>query len=158
VVGKAVGERIGKTNFFASPASHGAYDGLVDTGRSGHITNALQLDITTIDKLWTDFGQPRVCAIKIDAEGAELAILRGARECLSRSKPRILIEWNVLNLRAHDVPAAALLEFANAHSYRVAHVPSIALVETVAQLELQMRLNETFILLPNSDCNAFVEQ
>jgi FkbM family methyltransferase len=46
----------------------------------------------TIDRLTRDLH--RVDVVKIDAEGAEIAILAGMKETIARFKPRILLEFN----------------------------------------------------------------
>jgi FkbM family methyltransferase len=47
---------------------------------------------TTVDELTR--GLARLDLVKIDAEGAELAVIAGMRETIARLKPRILLEFN----------------------------------------------------------------
>jgi FkbM family methyltransferase len=49
---------------------------------------------TTIDALWASAGAREVSVMKIDVEGAELAVLRGARSVLRQCSPALLIEAN----------------------------------------------------------------
>ncbi|HOK44656.1 MAG TPA: FkbM family methyltransferase [Bryobacteraceae bacterium] len=51
----------------------------------------VQVPLTTIDKLVTDLGLPRVDFIKMDIEGAEKQAILGARETIKEFKPRMAI-------------------------------------------------------------------
>lgn len=52
---------------------------------------SVMVPLTTIDKLVAELNLPRVDFIKMDIEGAEVPALSGARETLSRFKPRLAI-------------------------------------------------------------------
>src|SRR5205823_1388212 len=56
------------------------------------VAGTTTVQTTTLDILWRDGGMPTVSLLKIDAEGAEMDILRGASELLARDHPAILIE------------------------------------------------------------------
>ncbi|MDT8388527.1 MAG: FkbM family methyltransferase [Thiogranum sp.] len=47
-----------------------------------------------LDKHWQDAGEPVVRLIKIDVEGAEPKVLRGAEQCLRKCRPLLLLEAN----------------------------------------------------------------
>ena len=49
----------------------------------------VKLPLTTIDKLVSELGLPRVDFIKMDIEGAEVRAVEGARETISRHRPRL---------------------------------------------------------------------
>ena len=149
VVSKALGAAEGEIDFFASTASHGIFDGLRDTGR-GRDTRAIKVPMTTLDTLWHDFGRPDVCLIKIDTEGAEADVLRGARACLRATRPCVLLEWNALNLAPFGTPPALLLTVAAELNCDVLAAPALVPVSTPEQLRLQMGLGETFLLAPRS--------
>jgi FkbM family methyltransferase len=60
------------------------------------------VDVTTLDAFFTDRPQgPDV--LKIDVEGHELAVLRGARQTLERHRPAILVECEARHRRDGDV-------------------------------------------------------
>jgi FkbM family methyltransferase len=48
----------------------------------------------TLDGLWRAHGEPEVSVVKIDVEGAEPAVLRGARRLLESQHPVLLLEAN----------------------------------------------------------------
>jgi hypothetical protein len=60
----------------------------------------------TLDALWAEHGEPELSAVKIDVEGAEPAVLRGATRLLEPWHPAVLIEANDDALR--DVQTALL--------------------------------------------------
>ncbi|HDY88772.1 MAG TPA: FkbM family methyltransferase, partial [bacterium] len=52
-----------------------------------------------LDTFITDHKIKRVHFMKIDTEGSELSILRGARKMIKRDHPIILMEYNEINMR-----------------------------------------------------------
>ena len=65
--------------------------------------------VTTLDTLAVELGLDRVDLIKIDAEGAEVAVIRGARHLLSRADaPKVIVEANPVTLRAAGESPASL--------------------------------------------------
>jgi FkbM family methyltransferase len=53
---------------------------------------AIEVPVTTIDKMVQELGLPRVDFIKMDIEGAEREALRGAMETLRHSRPRLMLD------------------------------------------------------------------
>lgn len=82
VVGAAVSDRSGQGSFFV--AQHNSLGRLAHDGR-------LSVDVVTIDE-WLKRGiVPPPNSLKIDVEGGEDAVLRGARDLLSRHRPTVLL-------------------------------------------------------------------
>ncbi len=137
----------GEADFFTSEAGAGAFDGLKSTGRVGTM-RTVRVPLETLDQNWETLGRPRVGVIKIDVEGAELGVLQGARACLAACRPAVLLEWNAINLRAHGIPAGALLDFARETGYRVIATPMLAVTTDPVLLRLHMSQTESFLLVP----------
>jgi len=148
-VAKAVGATEGETAFFASDESHGAYDGVKDTGR-GRAPREIKIPLTTLDTLWREFNQPDICLVKIDVEGGEADVLRGGHSCLRVTRPYVLLEWNAQNLAAYGCLPGALLELAAALDYEVLGAHGLAPVTSSANLALQMKMKENFVLVPRA--------
>jgi FkbM family methyltransferase len=47
-----------------------------------------------LDNVWKDAGRPHVSVLKVDAEGAETAVLEGARTLLAVCRPTLVLEAN----------------------------------------------------------------
>ena len=60
--------------------------------------------------------------IKLDAEGAELAVLKGAQKLIAESPPLWLMEMEEKNLRAAGASKAAVVQFLTGCGYRAAHL------------------------------------
>ncbi len=60
-------------------------------------------------------------AIKIDVEGAEFLVLRGAKDTLTRFHPAILIELLDRQLREMGTSTAEVIAFLQAQGYSIRH-------------------------------------
>ncbi len=70
-----------------------------------------EIEIFTLDDVLKEKKTSTVGLIKIDVEGYELEVLRGAKETLAMFKPKLFIEVDDANLKALDSSAKELLEF-----------------------------------------------
>jgi len=75
-------------------------------GRSKH--DLTQVNALTIDEMAQAFGVPT--HIKVDVEGHEHAVLRGARETLSKSLPILFLELHNEMIRSEGLDANAILD------------------------------------------------
>jgi len=112
VVQAAVSDRPGTSRFQLahSPEASSLYNTGLDA------VGSVEVRLATLDHLATEVGLDRVDLIKIDAEGAEVAVIRGARHLLSRADaPRVIIEANPVTLQAAGESVASLrVEMENA--------------------------------------------
>lgn len=60
--------------------------------------------------------------IKLDAEGAELAVIQGAQQLIAESPPLWLMEMEEKNLRTAGASKAAVAQFLTGCGYRAAHL------------------------------------
>lgn len=88
--------------------------------------NAAPVELTTIDDYLEKNGILKIDAIKIDVEGFELKVLRGAERTIERSRPRILLEASEPNLRQQGDSVKALEEFLRQRGARVTQLPANA--------------------------------
>jgi len=60
--------------------------------------------------------------VKLDAEGAELAVLQGAQGIISRTPPLWLMEMEEKTLKAAGASKEAIQDFLAGYGYRAAHL------------------------------------
>jgi FkbM family methyltransferase len=97
------------------------------------------IEIDTIDGLVERQDISRIDLIKIDVEGFELSVLKGARKTLQRLRPKLFVELADRHLQEHGSTSAELIAFLRREGYRVSHA--------VTGLEL----NESSRLEPHFD-------
>jgi hypothetical protein len=73
----------------------------------------------TIDEILSDRGWPSVSLIKIDVQGSEVRVLRGAQETLRRYHPALFIEVDDDALLKAGFSADILFDEIEAHGYRI---------------------------------------
>jgi FkbM family methyltransferase len=73
-------------------AGDSAYGSTRDVKNGWATSRVLTVPATRLDTEWSARGTPLVSVIKIDVEGAELAVLRGSREVIRRCRPVLLLE------------------------------------------------------------------
>jgi len=86
----AVGDRNEDVDFFV--AQDGAFSSTVDTGRQ-RIIEKTRVRMVTLDSYCREVGISRVDFLKVDVEGGERQVIRGAHELLSdhARKPRLVM-------------------------------------------------------------------
>lgn len=109
VITSAVGDRVGRA------ALYGGSDTMLSSLVPIEEARASDVPITTLD----DLGDERIDFVKIDTEGLELAVLRGARRRLGGGDPKLLIELHAEQLAALGSSQAAVFEELTAQRFTV---------------------------------------
>lgn len=112
----ALSDTEGQEDYFIHGSREVSKDGLRDTGRGGN-THAENVRVRTLDSWWREQNRPRVSAIKIDTEGAELLVLRGAGVCIQETRPYIYLEIEPRNISAYEYSAEDVFAWFTTHSY-----------------------------------------
>jgi len=147
LIAKVAGAVSGQATFCVSPRQASYLDGVVNTNRVGG-GQSVSVEATTLDAEWNLLGRPNVSLVKIDVEGWESEVLKGAAELLREQRPNILLEWNSINLRAAGVGPEVLLEIAEDVKYTLFTVQEFMPITSKEALELQMLRGESFLLIP----------
>jgi FkbM family methyltransferase len=94
-----LGEQPGQVQLFGTPEQshlhrHGWNEGVTSMFASPEAVPSGKAEVHRLDDLVPRFGLTRLDVLKIDVEGAELAVVRGAQESIARFRPSIIVEMN----------------------------------------------------------------
>ncbi|NHK97927.1 FkbM family methyltransferase [Rubrivivax benzoatilyticus] len=96
----AAGSAVGEVYF--SEVAYGAGNHVEPSG-------ALVVPVRTIDSIVAEAGIDRLDLLKIDVEGYESEVLRGARETLRTFRPTVVMEFNAYAISMHTNESPRLL-------------------------------------------------
>lgn len=139
-VPSAVGEAVGEVYF----QTGGPYGHIVESGTGSGVraTPCTSLDAWAEGNL-----RFKVGFIKIDVEGAEIGVLKGARNLLARNElPTILIEINAHTLHWFDATANDVLRLADDIGYRLFRLEPEGL-RPMARDALEPQSNVDYLLI-----------
>lgn len=107
--------------FFASLGSNTGGSSLSQTSasRDAQPVRAYQVRARPLDAIIEEAGLGRVDVVKIDTEGAELSVLKGARRTLARYRPVVVAELWEGTLKAMGTSPAEVVEFLRSQGYTV---------------------------------------
>jgi FkbM family methyltransferase len=71
-----------------------AYNSVVAIEGGHAAVDTTAVESVRLDGVWDDLGRPTVSFMKIDVEGAEASVLRGARAMINSAHPSLLVEAN----------------------------------------------------------------
>lgn len=100
-----------RTAYMATPAGNVGHAHVVETQSAG----GLAIELTTLDQAIRDTEQVRL--IKVDVEGHELAVLRGAQATIRRCQPIVLFEQLAAALDGGGSPVVDLLRTYGYHRF-----------------------------------------
>ena len=119
VVASALAARPGRAVLRIANAEHNGQNSL---GAFGHasvtLAGQVEVELEPLDTLVRTQALGRVDLIKLDVEGAELAVLQGAEAVLAASRPLLLFELFDAALRGQGASAQEVLDFLAARGYR----------------------------------------
>ncbi len=95
VFNTAVSESLGEMEFHVHGPGHSSGDGFLDTGRAGE-SKVIKVKTVSLDEWWTNRQKPAVNLLKIDTEGAEIQVLKGARNLIETYASRLFLLKSVI--------------------------------------------------------------
>lgn len=78
---------------------------------------AFDVPVGTLDDMWEAVGMPKVTFVKVDIEGAEPLMLRGARRFFSTQRPAVACEINGVKLRRLGQSPDGIFDFFAEYGY-----------------------------------------
>lgn len=121
----AAGEATGTANFFINTRASGYSSLAAPSGAAAASFVQISVPIRRLDDILPEHG---IDALKIDVEGAELGVLRGAVNTIARNRPTIMFESGPRGSEELGYTKEALHEFLTSQAYsilvpnRVAHL------------------------------------
>jgi len=115
---KALSDKRGSAIFSIHRGEDASGDGFMDTGRAGK-TTSINVKTETLDNWWESKGKPQIDLIKIDTEGAEMLILKGAKQLIATCKPTFCLEIWPINLKNYPYDAYDIYEMMKKYGYRL---------------------------------------
>ena len=141
----ALGSDSGTTDFAIHSTIHASGDGFKDTGRAGP-ARYIRVKCETLDHWWESNGRPIVTVIKIDTEGSEFLVLKGASLLLNECQPVILMEIWPENIKPYAYEVEDIVAWFNEKSYNLYTLPGDAV--NISNLGKYMGLQECFVAHP----------
>jgi FkbM family methyltransferase len=99
----------------------------------------VQVPVETLDRLAGMYSVPEIAFCKIDVEGVELQVLRGARELLSGGRIRLLC-FEVCDEALGVVPPVELFSALTEHGYRIYRYGVAGLIGPIRPADEERRL------------------
>jgi FkbM family methyltransferase len=90
----AASDRQGSIDFHV--AEDAAFGSLGSISPGMALAGVVSVESVPLDKIWADLGSPSISVVKIDVEGAEAGVIRGATAIIERDRPALLLEANTL--------------------------------------------------------------
>jgi FkbM family methyltransferase len=104
---------------FAAPRANTGETSLsrANASHDGQFVTSYKVRAQPLDDILKDVGVSRVDAMKIDVEGAEYLVLKGASKTLDRDHPVILVEIVEQQLQAMGTSSRQLYDLLRSHGY-----------------------------------------
>src|SRR4030095_11775361 len=120
-VKKAVADRTGKATFFISNSLASVSNSLADIERGPEKTVKVDVDLTSVDEFVQEHDLGQVDLIKIDAEGAELSVLKGASETIEKFHPKMILGVHPASVKEMSHSLEEIWDFIALRNYKVIH-------------------------------------
>ena len=123
--------------FYAAPRANTGESSLSSRNASqqGAVAASYQVRARRLDDIVREAGVTRVDAVKIDVEGAELLVLKGAVETLARYRPVVAVELVDRQLKSMGASVEEVKAFLRSHGYapKQSYADNVEFVPLAAQ-------------------------
>jgi FkbM family methyltransferase len=87
------------------------------------------VDVTTLDEFTSQLPIARVDLLKIDVEGFEMFVLKGAEKIIQKWKPILFVELSEVNLKEHGFSARLLIDYIESLNYEVRDARTMQMID-----------------------------
>ena len=115
----ALADQKGKLTFYISDNLVDNGNSLVNNQRTDRKERGIEVDVNTVDDFVMEKGVGKIDFIKIDVEGAELRLLRGAQHTLRKDKPKVILSIHPASIRNFGDSSSEIWELVNDMGYKV---------------------------------------
>lgn len=122
-----------------------AGDGFIDTNRSSSPSRTIIVETDTIDS-FSHRHNVLPDVIKVDIEGAELWMLKGAEQVITKCRPIIFLEINTFNLRDYPYGPIDIITYLQEINYRLEDLDGTQC--TLASFSSMLEKDDTFVAYP----------
>jgi len=125
---------------YAGPSTHAGQEhneGLFTAFPEADQKPIQEFQVKRLDDLLSGLGIDRVDLMKVDAEGAELFVLRGAEQCIGRDRPELLIEINTAAFERAGYETSSLLQMLHRYHYQLYELRPVGKIGQTFQYEKQ---------------------
>jgi FkbM family methyltransferase len=119
-----LGERSGSFELYKVVASNSGMNRILQGTAADPALPHATIHVERLDDLWPTLGAARLDVMKIDVEGFEFSVLRGARATIERFQPVLFIELVDGNLRENGASAAELVAWLSSLDYSILEAES----------------------------------
>ena len=149
VIPAAVSDRAGTGTLRIAAGQHRGQNTLAPTFAYPSVSVAREepVSLVSLDDLWRTRTVRRPDVLKIDAEGSELHVLRGAASLLRDSMPVVMLEINDTLLEASGASRAAVEQLLTSLGYKLSRLDE-ATAGLVPVMSLAGADSENFVALP----------
>ncbi len=114
----------GMLEFFAAAEENAGASSLskANAALAGPVARSYRVRARRLDDIIRESGVSRVDVVKVDVEGAELLVLKGAGDTLDRFHPIVLVELIEQQLKNMGTSTAGVIAFMSTHGYAIRHV------------------------------------
>jgi FkbM family methyltransferase len=140
----ALADQDGELDFY-NWGEESSGDSLKDTKRvHGIKPNIIKVPVKKLDDVNNSH---RITVVKMDCEGAEFGILKGAKRMISKSQPLILLEFHIVNRKAFSVSSDDIFTLLDEICYEMYDI-NFKKMDKDQFESSQLKYNENYILLP----------
>lgn len=116
--GFALGAEVGELQMYETSAINSGGNRMVGN-EQGEKAGLVTVPVSTVDAFVRSARLGRIDFIKIDVEGFEMNVLKGARETLTAHRPSLYIELDDRNLRSQGSSAEELCDYLRRSGYQI---------------------------------------
>ncbi|HMG83611.1 MAG TPA: FkbM family methyltransferase [Ferruginibacter sp.] len=116
---KAIADKEGKAEFYITELDANNSNSLSNNKRKEHKEYTIAIDLVSIDDVKKELNLRTIDLIKVDAEGAEFAVLKGAVNVMKINKPKVILALHPASINNFGNTLSEIWDFITNMDYTV---------------------------------------